>query len=423
MSPGPTSPGPTSAGPTSAGPTSAGPTSAGPVNAEPLNAVTAPSGFVAGGLACGLKPSGALDLALVLADDARPVPAAGVFTSNKMTAAPVQVSRRHLALTSGQAVAVILNSGNANAATGERGMQDAWAMCRGVADALGRDPHEVLVCSTGLIGIPLPVESITAAIPELVSRSSTDGGSDAAEAMRTTDTFTKEVLIRADGFTVGGMAKGAAMLAPNMATMLAVLTTDAEASPEALSQALHVGIGRSFNQMSTDGCTSTNDTVLVLASGRAGPADPAALQEAITRACCRLAEAMVLDAEGATKSVTIQVTGAATDAEAHRGARNVADSNLCKCSWYGEDPYWGRIASELGSAGIEFDQSRVCVSYGGVVVAASGVEVDHDREAVAAHMSQRNICIDADLGLGSGSATMLTNDLTHAYVDENMGTS
>ncbi|MBI2705309.1 MAG: bifunctional glutamate N-acetyltransferase/amino-acid acetyltransferase ArgJ [Actinobacteria bacterium] len=385
--------------------------------------VTTAKGFVASGIACGVKESGDRDLSLVATADGQPVAAVGVFTANKMTAAPVQVTRRHLDKTAGQAVAVILNSGNANAATGERGIEDAWAMCQAAGDALGIDPHHVLVCSTGLIGIPLPIDTITTAVPGLVAARSVDGGADAAEAIRTTDTFPKEVVVEGDGFVVGGMAKGAAMLAPNMATMLAVLTTDAEATPEQLKAALQHGVAKSFNVMTTDGCMSTNDTVLLLASGKAGPVGGDAFQDAVTRACSSLAEAMVLDAEGATKSVRVEVVGAASDDEAAIGARKVADSNLCKCSWYGKDPYWGRVASELGSAGIEFEQAKVSVAYGGITVAAKGVAIDHDRAAVAAHMAQRHLHITADLGVGHGRASIFTNDLTHAYVDENMGTS
>lgn len=319
----------------------------------------------------------------------------------------------------------MLNSGNANAATGAAGLADAQAMCAAVGEALAVDPHEVLVCSTGLIGIPLPIDRIVAGVPQAAAALGPDDehGRAAAEAIRTTDTFAKEVVVRRPGFTVGGMAKGAAMLAPNMATMLAVLTTDAAAGHDALLHALRHGVDTTFNAMTTDGCTSTNDTVLLLASGVAGPVDPDELAGAVWEACQSLAEQMVLDAEGATKSVWMKVVGAASDHEAMVGARKVAHSNLCKCSWYGKDPYWGRIASELGSAGIEFEQERIRISYGGVVVADGGVEVDHDREAVAEHMEGRYLEIVADLGVGDGEGSIYTNDLTHAYVDENMGTS
>lgn len=385
--------------------------------------VTAAAGFLAAGRAAGVKAGGALDLALVMTQDRAPAAAAGVFTRNAMTAAPVLVSREHLAATGGRVAAVVLNAGNANAGTGEAGRSDAVAMAAAVADEVGCDPAEVLVCSTGLIGHRLPIERIGAAVPGLVAGASTDGGRSAAEAIRTTDTVRKEAVRRVGAVTVGGMAKGAAMLAPNMATMLAVLTTDAELAPHELRSVLGDAVDASFNTLSVDGCTSTNDTVLLLASGRAGPADRADVAGAVRDVCTSLAEQMAGDAEGATKVVRLVVRGASSDDDAERAARRVADSALCKCSWYGEDPYWGRVASELGSAGVAFDQTTLTISYGSVTVADGGVEVDHDRSVVADHMAGRHLLIEADLGLGSGRATILTNDLTHAYVDENMGTS
>jgi glutamate N-acetyltransferase/amino-acid N-acetyltransferase len=219
------------------------------------------------------------------------------------------------------------------------------------------------------------------------------------------------------------MAKGAAMLAPNMATMLAVLTTDADVPPEVLQPALQLAVERSFNRVVSDGCTSTNDTVIVLASGLAGPADEAHVAAALELACFSLASQMVGDAEGATKVVRIEVTGAATDEEADRGARAIARSQLTKCSWFGEDPYWGRIGSDLGSAGIQFDPDAFSIAYGSTTVAAGGVAVTHDDAAVADHLRGRYLRIHADLGLGGGEAFILTNDLTYGYIDENKGTS
>lgn len=385
--------------------------------------VTAAAGFVAAGLHAGIKDSGAPDLSLVATADGVPVPAAGVFTSNLMTAAPVTVSRAHLQASGGRAAAVILNSGNANAATGEPGCRDAETMCACTAAELGCDPHHVLVCSTGLIGIPLPIDRIVAAIPELVAARAVSGAAGAAEAIRTTDTHRKEVVVRAGGFVVGGMAKGAAMLAPNMATMLAVLTTDAQAEPTVLTQVLRDAVASSFNLLDVDGCQSTNDTVLLLASGRAGPVERDALAAAVADACADLASQMAGDAEGATKVVHLTVTGAHSDEEALTGARQIARSQLTKCSWYGSDPYWGRIAADLGSAGIHFDPRLLTIAYGDVTVCRGGVAVEHDAAAVAAHMAGRHLHITADLGLGAGRASLLTNDLTHAYVDENMGTS
>jgi glutamate N-acetyltransferase/amino-acid N-acetyltransferase len=381
---------------------------------------------VAAGVACGIKASGDADLALVATDDATAVPAAGVFTTNLATAAPVRVSRAHLEAAGGRAAAVVLSSGNANAATGDRGVADAERMCTWVAQGLGVDGSAVLVCQTGLIGIPLPRAPIEAGIPPLVAARA--GGPEAAEraarAIMTTDTVCKQVVVEGRGFTVGGMAKGAAMLAPHMATMLAVLTTDAACAPDALHAALRRAVDGTFNRLTVDGCTSTNDTVLVLASGRAGgPADPGAVTDALHEACDVLAGMMAADAEGATKVAHVIVTGAVSDDEAHRAARRVADSNLVKCSLNGEDPYWGRVVSELGSAGVAFDPDRVEVSYGDVVVCRAGVAHGHDDATLAKYMAGPEVQLRCDLGLGSGRAAVLTTDLGHGYIDENRTTS
>jgi glutamate N-acetyltransferase/amino-acid N-acetyltransferase len=336
----------------------------------------------------------------------------------------VVTTNAHLLLTEGRAAAVVLNSGCANAATGAPGMEDAEAMCAAVAGELGCAAAEVLVCSTGLIGFRLPMDVVRVGIPKLVAARTGDGGADAAEAIRTTDTHRKEVLVEGHGFVVGGMAKGAAMLAPNMATMLAVLTTDAAVEPADLAEVLRAGVAESFNALSTDGCTSTNDTVIVLASGAAGPpSDLAAFKDAVTAACVDLARQMAGDAEGHTKVVDVRVTGALSDEDARAGARKVAESQLVKCSWYGRDPYWGRVASELGSAGIAFEPDKLVVRYGDLVVAEGGVTAAVDEAALAAYMAQEHLEVTAHLGLGDGNARILTNDLTHAYVDENMGTS
>lgn len=386
--------------------------------------VTVPSGFVAAGGSAGVKPSGP-DVALVATATGRPVAAAGVFTTNRAAAPPVLLCRRHLAQTGNMAAAIVLNSGNANAATGSQGMSDAQRMCAAAAGALGSLPAEVLVCSTGLIGIPLPVAALEAAIPALVGAASPDRDAAlaAALAIMTTDTRPKEVTVRADRFVVGGMAKGAAMLSPSLATMLAVLTTDADVRPAALQRSLHGAVERSFNSLTIDGCSSTNDTVLVMASG-AGPAPPEAeLTEALSEACAELAGLMAADAEGGTKVAQVVVEGAYSDEEACRAARKVADSLLVKCSLHGGDPYWGRVVSELGSAGVGFDMERVSVSYGGIEVCCGGVAVDHDEAAVLAHMGADRLEIGCDLGIGRGRGSMLMTDLGHGYIDENVGTS
>ena len=387
--------------------------------------VTLPKGFVASSTAAGLKASGADDVALVATADSSPVSAAAVFTANRAPAASVQVNRRHLAASGGRAAAVLLTAGNANAATGRAGVEAAERLCAVVAGGLGVSHEEVLLCQTGLIGIPFPLPVVEAVLPGLVAARDAGPGaaSAAAGAIMTTDTVPKEVSVEAVGFTVGGLAKGAAMLCPNMATMLAVLTTDAAAEPAALQAALAAGVATSFNSMIVDGCTSTNDTVILLASGLAGPADPEALAAAVAEACGSLAEQMVADAEGATKVVAVTVHGARSDADAHRAARQVASSLLVKCSLNGEDPYWGRVVSELGTAGVEFDPDRVAVSYGGVTVCREGIAANHDAGAVAAHMAGKRIDLDCDLGLGSGASTVLGTDLGYGYIDENRTTS
>lgn len=388
--------------------------------------VTAPRGFVAAGVACGLKVAGGLDLALVATEDGSAVPAAGVFTTNKAAAAPVQVSRQHLHDTSGRAAAVVLSSGNANAATGAKGVADVRRMCSLVAAEIACDPAEVLVGQTGLIGIPLPMEPVEGGIGPLARARRRDDASAlaAAQAIMTTDTVPKQALVVGDGFTVGAMAKGAAMLAPHMATMLAVLTTDAEVGPADLDEALRRAVAGSFNLLSVDGCTSTNDTVLVLASGRSGHRPrPQDLADTLSQACMELADAMAGDAEGSTKVVRVVVAGAVSDDEAHRAARRVAESLLVKCSINGADPYWGRVVSELGSAGVTFDIDKVSVSYGDVTVCRDGIAAAHDTEALERIMDARHIELRCDLGLGGGAGGVLGTDLGHGYIDENRTTS
>jgi glutamate N-acetyltransferase / amino-acid N-acetyltransferase len=397
--------------------------------------VTTVPGFEAAGVACGVKPNGDPDLALVTTRDRRPVPAAGVFTTNLATAAPVQVSRAHLR--DGHAAAVIVNSGNANAATGEPGRADARTMCERTGAALGCATTDVLVCSTGLIGIPLPINVIAAGIPKAANglAASPAAGDAAATAMLTTDTVTKQataVAETSDGarYTVGGMAKGAAMLAPAMATMLAVLTTDAAATPAALHDALDHAVRETFNTLIVDGCTSTNDTVLVLANGTAtnptidttGPGFHA-LVETLTEVCDALAHAMATDAEGATKLARVVVRGARSSDDARRAARAVATSQLVQCSLYGADPYWGRILSELGASGAHLDPERVDIAYNGITVARAGVATPHDEDALEHAMGERDIEIACDLHDGMGHAQVRFTDLTHAYIDENRGTS
>lgn len=388
-----------------------------------MSAITAPRGFVASGVYAGLKPAGNLDVSLVATADGRPVSAAAVFTSNKLAAAPVQVSRAHLASTGGRAAAVIVNSGNANAATGPPGYEHAEKMTELTAAGLGCGPDEVLVCSTGLIGIPMPFDKLEVAIPLALESRSAMGGNDAATAIMTTDSVRKEVIHQGSSFRIGAMAKGAGMLQPNMATMLAFLTTDAQIEPPDLHSMLRQAVDGSFNRLTVDGAQSTNDTVIAMASGEAGPADQTELQEALNAVCYDLAIQMADDAEGSTKTVIIRVEGAEDDLQALHAAREVANNQLAKCSWFGKNAYWGRVASEVGASGIEFDPDLFTVSYGGIVTAASGVAVDHDEATLAAHFEERRIHINVDLGLGSGAGEIITTDLSHGYVEENMGKS
>jgi glutamate N-acetyltransferase/amino-acid N-acetyltransferase len=383
--------------------------------------VTAPQGFEAGGLACGIKGGGRPDLAVVTNADRSAVPAAGVFTQNRACAAPVQVSRAHLA--DGDAAAVVLSSGNANAATGARGRADAARMAALTAAGLGCAADDVLVCSTGLIGYRLPMPALESGIPRLTA--ALNGGTAAADAILTTDTVRKEAVATVAGSpaVVGGMAKGAAMLAPAMATMLAVVTTDAGIGAGPLQDALRTAVDTTFNQLCVDACTSTNDTVLVLANGLAGEVDPSAFTEALTGVCGSLAEQMARDAEGATKLARVTVRGAASTDDARRAARTVAASQLVQCSLNGEDPYWGRVLSELGVSGAVFEQEDVEIAYNGVVACRRGITAGADEQALASAMKSPEIHIECDLGAGASEASMLFTDLSHAYIDENRGTS
>jgi glutamate N-acetyltransferase/amino-acid N-acetyltransferase len=351
------------------------------------------------------------------------VPAAAVFTQNKFFAPPVDVSRTRLAGNGGRATAVIVNSGNANAGTGPAGKADAEAMCAAAAAALGLSADEVLVCSTGIIGAPLPMDKILAATPKLAAKLSRSGGHDAARGILTTDHKAKEVLVEGSTFTLGGMAKGCGMIAPNMATMLAFLTTDAEVSADEMQSILRDASDRSFNTLNVDGATSTNDTAMLLASGRRGRPDAVEFADAVHRACEDLTLQMARDAEGMTKMIALRVTGAVSDAEARAAAKSIAENNLVKCSWYGGDPYWGRLLAAAGSAGIAFEAEKTEVSYGGIIVSRAGTNANHDAKAVAAHMANERIEVEVALGLGSGSAQVIGIDLGPGYIKENSKTS
>ena len=381
--------------------------------------VTAAQGFRASGVTAGIKASGRPDVALVV-NDGPDQSAAAVFTSNRFAAAPVEWSRQVLG--HGQIHAVVLNSGGANACTGPEGFADTHRTAEHVAEALtaaGRETGagEVAVCSTGLIGERLPMDRLIAGIADAVAALRPDGGADAAVSIMTTDTVPKTAVARGDGFTVGGMAKGAGMLAPGLATMLVVLTTDAVADSDTLGTALRAATRVTFDRIDSDGCMSTNDTVLLMASGAAGVRpSPTALAEAVTAVCADLAHQLIHDAEGASKDIRIDVLQAATEDDAVEVARAVSRSNLLKCAIHGEDPNWGRVLSAVGTTSASFEPHGVDVAINGVWVCRAG-GVGEDRELV--DLSGREVVITIDLGAGDASATLWTNDLTADYVHEN----
>ena len=391
--------------------------------------VTASKGFLAGAVFAGIKASnkGREDMALVASEV--PAVAAGVFTTNRVKAAPVRVSKAHLKAK--LARGVLLNSGNANACTGPCGIAAAKTLTAGTAEVLGCATSQILVCSTGRIGVALPAEKMKAKLPDLAARLSAKSGLEAAKAIMTSDSFAKEyaVEVRAPGgtFRVGGMAKGAGMINPNMATMLCVVTTDAKISKGTLQNALHHASERTFNRITVDGDMSTNDTVLALANGAAGGAsiktgttDHALFLEALNEVCLKLAHMIVRDGEGVSKFVTVQVRGASSLQAARKVAEAIANSTLVKCAWAGNDPNWGRILDAAGYCGVRIREELVDIYYDGVIAVRGGTAAPTPKEKLVAAVTPDKFGVTVDLHQGKAFYTVYTTDLTEKYVELNL---
>jgi glutamate N-acetyltransferase/amino-acid N-acetyltransferase len=384
--------------------------------------VTAPQGFRAAGVTAGLKQSGDRDVAVVI-NDGPSRAAAAVFTANRVQAAPVRWSRQ--VVSGGRVRAVVLNSGGANACTGPAGFTDTHATAERLGAALDDSAGEMVVCSTGLIGERLPMDKLLPAVDAAVAEADRSGGVHAADAIRTTDTVVKISFRRCASpgpqgprsYVIGGMAKGAGMIAPALATMLSVVTTDADLTAAELDSALRTATRVTFDRLDVDGCMSTNDTVLLMASGASGvKPDHGDFTKALTAVCADLARQLQLDAEGASKMITIEVVGAASEADAVTVGRSVARNNLLKCAIAGSDPNWGRVLSAVGTTDAAFDPDRLNVAINGTWVCRSGA-VGDDRSKV--DLSGRDVTITVDLSAGPSSAAILTTDLTEAYVHEN----
>lgn len=376
--------------------------------------VTTPQGFLAAATTAGIKPSGKPDMALVV-NQGPEYSAAAVFTRNRVTASPVKVSRE--AVADGQLRAVLFNSGNANACNGAQGDADARAAQARAAAGLGVEAGDVAVCSTGLIGEPLPMDLVLAGVDALVPALG-DNGAAAAEAILTTDTVSKQASVQGDGWTVAAMGKGVGMMAPSLATMLALIVTDASISNEALGEALRKAAAATFDTLDIDGSTSTNDTVIAMASGASGRTpSQAEVDEAVHAVCADLARQMQADAEGVTKRVSITVRGTADDRQALNAARTIGRDNLFKCAMFGSDPNWGRTLAAVGMADAEMDPDNISVSFNGhpVCVASAGAPGARDVD-----LSGADIDVEVDLGTGGpGRATVRTTDLSHSYVEIN----
>jgi len=376
--------------------------------------VTAAQGFRASGVKAGIKASGNHDVALVI-NDGPNKNAAAVFTRNRFQAAPVQWSMQ--AVKDGRLDAVVLNSGGANACTGPQGFIDTHRTAEYVADALAISAGDVAVCSTGLIGELLPMDALLGGVDAATQALSTDGGANAALAIMTTDTHSKTAVMSGEGFVVGGMAKGAGMLAPGLATMLVVITTDAVLDQAVLETATRSAVSTTFERIDSDGCMSTNDTVIVMSSGASGTSvSPEDFEVALNHVCADLARQLIGDAEGASKDIRIDVINAVSSDDAVDVARAVSRSNLLKCAIHGEDPNWGRVLSAAGTTQAVFEPDKVSVAINGVWVCRNAAP-DADRNLVS--MKEREVVITIDLGAGADEATLWTNDLTSDYVHEN----
>jgi len=379
-----------------------------------------PKGYKATGLSCGIKDAGIKDMALIVSD--RPASAAGVFTTNVVQAAPVHLNREHLA--DGKAQAILINSGNANACTGEKGMANARHEASLVADGLSIKLQDVLVNSTGVIGVQLPMDKVESGIASVLSGIDA-AWDDAAEAIMTTDTAPKRASatleVGGETVTVAGLAKGAGMIAPNMATMLCFVVTDAEVSPADLRSSLSRATQRSFNCVTVDGDMSTNDTIIVMANGAAGNGplagdDLAAFDEALEQVCISLARQVARDGEGATKLITIRVGGAPSEEAGRTVGLSVANSNLVKTAVFGRDPNWGRILCAMGYAGVDFDPEKATVSMAGIPIYADGAGLEYDHDAAVEALGAEDVQIDIDLAAGDAEAVIYTCDLTYDYV-------
>ncbi len=386
-----------------------------------ITGVTAARGYRASGTACGLKPTGALDLALVVSDG--DCACAGVFTTNRVQAAPVLYDKGVLAQNRSAIRAVVANSGCANACTGDAGLDDARTMAEATARAIGCRADQVLVLSTGVIGKRLPMAKIRQGIAQGAKSLAADGGADAVRAIMTTDTRPKTAQLPFTDCVIGGMCKGAGMIHPNMATMLSVITTDAKVSPVLLDQALRAAVGKSFNRISVDGDMSTNDTLLLLANGASGyevgEAEIGAFTRALTHVATDLAKQLARDGEGATKFVEIVVSGAREEAEAARVAKAIANSPLCKTAIYGGDANWGRVICAAGYSGVPVEPGKMALWFGDVNVFRQGTSTDFDEADSTRAISGKDVFIRLDLGMGDASAIVWTCDMSHDYVTIN----